>query len=168
MQRVGWQGVTKENTPCGSLAEEQRSQTALCAKTLRVAGLLSWSGVGLIGTARFGDAPPSPPCSKPKFLAAAPVAIFGPALSVRSYGLRAAVIPHSAFRILMIRVPPRLRVFVISHPRPSAIICGQNFGLKHSCPFVVAVPAPLLLSFLRCLLFIAWCPSVKSVKSVVV
>ena len=81
VQRVGWQGVTKENTPCGSLAEEQRSQTALCAKTLRVAGLLSWSGVGLIGTARFGDAPPSPPCSKPKFLATALVAIFRQALS---------------------------------------------------------------------------------------
>ena len=80
-QRAGWRGATKENTPCGSSTEEQRSQTALCAKTLRVAGHLSWSGVGLIGTARFGDASSSPPWPKPKFFVTAPLAIFRQALN---------------------------------------------------------------------------------------
>ncbi|EEF60085.1 hypothetical protein Cflav_PD3144 [Pedosphaera parvula Ellin514] len=40
-QKAGWQGATKENIPGGSSTEEQRSQTAFCAKTLRAAVLLA-------------------------------------------------------------------------------------------------------------------------------
>ena len=32
-EKVRWRGATKENTPCGSSTEEQRSQMACCAKT---------------------------------------------------------------------------------------------------------------------------------------
>ena len=46
----------------GSLTEEQRSQTAFRAKTLRAAGLLFVGGVGSAFTARCGDAQASPPC----------------------------------------------------------------------------------------------------------
>ena len=42
-EKAGWRGATKENTPCGSSTEEQRSQTAFSPKTLRAAGLLSLS-----------------------------------------------------------------------------------------------------------------------------
>src|SRR6266536_252696 len=54
-------GATKENIPGGSSTEEQRSQTAFSAKTLRAAGLLSVAGVGSFLTARCGDARNSPP-----------------------------------------------------------------------------------------------------------
>src|SRR5207245_7731054 len=47
-------GATKENIPGGSSTEEQRSQTAFSAKTLRAAGLLSVAGVGSFLTARCG------------------------------------------------------------------------------------------------------------------
>src|SRR5947207_9046531 len=80
--KVGWRGATKENTPCGSSTEEQRSQTTFCAKTLRAAALLSFAGVGSVGTAHYWDAPPSPPWPKPKPLAAAPLVIFRQALNV--------------------------------------------------------------------------------------
>ena len=36
--------------------------------------------VGLVVTARYGDAPPSPPCPQPKSLAAAPLVILRQAL----------------------------------------------------------------------------------------
>src|SRR5437016_4877997 len=72
VQKVGWRGATKEHTPCGSSTEEQRSQTTFCTKTLWAAVLLSFARVSSVGTARFGDAPPSPPWPKPKSLAAAP------------------------------------------------------------------------------------------------
>ena len=74
-------------------------------------------------------------------------------------------LPHSAFRILMIRVPPRLRVFVISHPRPSAFICGQNpaSGIRVH-PWLRRLSSPAsVLCILRSLLFIVWCPSLESV-----
>ena len=35
VEKAGWRGATKENTPCGSSTEEQRSQTAFSSKTLR-------------------------------------------------------------------------------------------------------------------------------------
>ena len=77
LTRRAWEA----HTPRGSSTEEQRSQTACCAKTLRAAGLLALAGVGSVVTARCGDAPPSPPWPKPKSLAAAPLAIFSQALS---------------------------------------------------------------------------------------
>ena len=81
MQKVGWRGATKENTPCGSSTKEQRSQTTFCAKTLRAAFLSSLSSVSSVAAARFGDAPPSPPWPKPKSIVAAPLVIFRQALS---------------------------------------------------------------------------------------
>ena len=101
-QKAGWRGVTKEtavrdsaplsfgnltrraweaHTPRGSSTEEQRSQTAFCARTLRAVGLLALAGVSSVVTAGCGDAPPSPPWPKPKSPAAAPLAIFREALS---------------------------------------------------------------------------------------
>ena len=71
----------EDHTPCGSSTEEQRSQTAFGAKTHGAAGLLSVGGVGLVVTARCGDAPTAPPCPQPKSLAAARLAIFKQALS---------------------------------------------------------------------------------------
>ena len=53
-QKAGWQGATKENIPGGSSTEEQRSQTAFCAKTLRAAVLLAAACVGSALTARWG------------------------------------------------------------------------------------------------------------------
>src|SRR6185436_3435788 len=74
---------TKENILHGSSTEEQRSQAAFCAKTLRAAGLLPVAGVGSVLTARCGDARTSPPWPRPKSLAAGPRGIFGHALSLR-------------------------------------------------------------------------------------
>src|SRR5436190_14617881 len=79
--RAGWRGATKENIPRGSSTEEQRSQPACGAKTLRAAGLLSVAGVGSVLTARCGDARTSPPWPQPKSLAAAPFLIFSQALT---------------------------------------------------------------------------------------
>src|SRR6266705_4311657 len=73
-------GATKENIPGGSSTEEQRSQTAFSAKTLRAAGLLSVAGVGSFLTARCGDARHSPPWPQPKSLAAAPLVVSKQAL----------------------------------------------------------------------------------------
>ena len=81
--RAGWRGATKENIPCGSSTEEQRSQPACGAKTLRAAGLLSVGFVGSVLTARCGDARTSPPRPQPKPLAAAPFPIFSQALMRR-------------------------------------------------------------------------------------
>src|SRR6266704_2885964 len=53
-EKAGWRDATKENIPGGSSTEEQRSQTAFSAKTLRAAGLLSVAGVGSFLTARCG------------------------------------------------------------------------------------------------------------------
>ena len=86
--RVGWRGATKEHGCQRPVTEEQRSPTALGAKTLRAAGLLPVGGVGATLTARCGDAPlasparTSPPCPQPKSRAAAPIAIFRQALSL--------------------------------------------------------------------------------------
>src|SRR5437879_5474899 len=74
-EKAGWRGATKENIPGGSSTEEQRSQTAFSAKTLRAAGLLSVAGVGSVVTARCGDASTSPPWPQPKSLAAAPLVV---------------------------------------------------------------------------------------------
>src|SRR5215212_1721436 len=62
----GWRGATKENIPGGSSTEEQRSQPACGAKTLRAAGLLPVGFVGSVLTARCGDARTSPPRPQPK------------------------------------------------------------------------------------------------------
>ena len=79
-QSAEWRGAMRENTLHGSSTEEQRSQSALCSKTLRAAALLAVRGVGSVVIARCGDTPPSPPCPQPKSLAAAPRAIFRQAL----------------------------------------------------------------------------------------
>jgi len=81
--KAGWRGATKENILPGSSTEEQRSQAAFGAKTLRAAGLLSVACVGSVLTARVGDARTSPPWPQPKSLAAGPRAIFGHALNER-------------------------------------------------------------------------------------
>ena len=81
--KAGWRGATKENTPCGSSTEEQRSQTAFPTKTLRAAGLLDWGFVVANVTARSGDVPSAPPRPNPKSPAAA-LAIFRQALNHRT------------------------------------------------------------------------------------
>src|SRR5437667_7921379 len=81
-EKAGWRGATKENIPGGSSTEEQRSQTAFSAKTLRAAGLLSVAGVGSFLTARCGDARNSPPWPQPKSLAAALLVVSKQALSL--------------------------------------------------------------------------------------
>ena len=78
--KAGWRGATRENIPGGSSTEEQRSQTAFGAKTLRAAALLPAGCVGSFLTARCGDARNSPPCLRPKSLAAAPRRVFKQAL----------------------------------------------------------------------------------------
>src|SRR6266446_2408833 len=83
-EKAGWRGATKENIPGGSSTEEQRSQTAFSAKTLRAAGLLSVAGVGSLLTARCGDARNSPPWPQPKSLAAAPLVVSKQALKAIS------------------------------------------------------------------------------------
>src|SRR5216684_9326854 len=80
VEKAGWRDATKENIPGGSSTEEQRSQTAFSAKTLRAAGLLSVAGVGSFLTARCGDARNSPPWPQPKSLAAAPLVVSKQAL----------------------------------------------------------------------------------------
>ena len=65
----------------GLRLKEQRRQTAFFPKTLRAAGLLPVAGVGSVGAARCGDAPPSPSWPQPKSLAAAPLLVFKQALS---------------------------------------------------------------------------------------
>src|SRR5258708_38014496 len=60
----------QEHTLQRSVTEEQRSQSAFCAKTLRAAGLLSGPCVGSVLTARCGDAPASPSWPQLKSLAA--------------------------------------------------------------------------------------------------
>src|SRR5436190_20079162 len=82
-QQARRRGATKGKTPRGSPTEEQRSQRACCAKTLRAAGLLAVGCVGSVLTARCGDARTSPPCPRPKSLAAAPLIVFRQALSLR-------------------------------------------------------------------------------------
>ena len=53
-EKAVWRGATKENIPGGSSTEEQRSQTAFDAKTLRAAVLLFVAFVGSAVTARCG------------------------------------------------------------------------------------------------------------------
>ena len=71
-EKVFWRGETSEHTRPRSVSEEQRSQKAFSAKTLRAAGLLTGAFVGSALTARCGDAPASPPRPRPKSLAAGP------------------------------------------------------------------------------------------------
>ena len=82
-EKAGWRGATKEHTRQRSVTEEQRSQPAFSAKTLRAAALLGVLFVGSAVTARYGDAPASPPRSRPKSLAAGPHSLFRRALSAR-------------------------------------------------------------------------------------
>src|SRR5436190_12623910 len=79
-QQARRRGATKENIPRGYSTEEQRSQRACCAKTLRAAGLSAVGCVGSVLTARCGDARTSPPCPRPRSLAAAPLIVFRQAL----------------------------------------------------------------------------------------
>ncbi len=69
-----------------SATEEQQSQPAFSAKTLRAAGLLSAACVESAVTARCGDAPASPPWPRPKSLTAGPHAILKQALRYRIQG----------------------------------------------------------------------------------
>src|SRR5260370_23732328 len=80
-EKAGWRDATKENIPGGSSTEEQRSQLAFSAKTLRAAGLLSVACVSSSVTARCGDAPASPPWPQSKSFAAAPLVVFKQALT---------------------------------------------------------------------------------------
>src|SRR5258706_14447524 len=84
-------GATKENIPGGSSTEEQRSQTAFSAKTLRAAGLLSVAGVGSFLTAHCGDARNSPPWPQPKSLAASPLVVSKQALKRFSSSVRSGI-----------------------------------------------------------------------------
>src|ERR1700756_276656 len=70
--------------PQRPVTEEQRSQAAFSAKTLRAAALLPAACVGSALTARCGDARPSPPWPQPKSPAAAPFLILKQALSRRT------------------------------------------------------------------------------------
>ena len=79
-EKALWRGETSEDTRQRSLSEEQRSQRAFSAKTLRAAGLLSGAFVGSALTARCGDARTSPPWPRPKSLAAGPRPILKQAL----------------------------------------------------------------------------------------
>ena len=94
--KVGWRGVTKENIPGGSSTEEQQSQPAFTAKTLRASALLSSASVGSILTAHCGDARTSPPWHTSKSLSAGPLAISRQAL--RFY--------DQQFEHFSLRVPP--------------------------------------------------------------
>src|SRR5215469_15908778 len=89
VQKAGWRGATSEHIPGGSVSEEQRSQAAFCAKTLRAARLLSVASVGSLLTARFGDARNSPPWPRAKSAAAGPLIILIQALSAEC-GVRSA------------------------------------------------------------------------------
>src|SRR5258708_28433108 len=81
-EKAGWRGGPKENIPVGSSTEEQRSQTAFSAKTLRAAGLLSVAGVDSFLTSRCGALrAATPPWPQPKSLAAAPLVVSKQALS---------------------------------------------------------------------------------------
>src|SRR6266850_7177181 len=80
-EKARWRGETKEHTRQRSVTQEQRSQRALCAKTLRAADLLPVACVGWAVSARCGDAPTSPPWPPPKSLAAGPHPIFKQALN---------------------------------------------------------------------------------------
>ncbi len=79
--KAGWRGATKEHTLQGSVTEEQRSQPAFPAKTLRATGLLREAFVGSTVTARCGDAPVSPPRPRTKSLVAGPFLLFSRALT---------------------------------------------------------------------------------------
>src|SRR6267143_4146653 len=70
----------EEAHPQRSVTEEQRSQVAFSAKTLRSADLLPTAGVGSAVTARCVDAPASPPWPPPKSLAAGLHGVFKHAL----------------------------------------------------------------------------------------
>src|SRR6266571_4195328 len=83
-QKAGWRGATREHTRQRSVTEEQRSQTAFAAKTLRAARLLPVAGVGSFLTARCGDARNSPPWPRAKSLAAGLLLILKQALSDRN------------------------------------------------------------------------------------
>jgi len=87
----------------------------VCLKIPRdtAAGLLAWGGVVASVTARYGDAPPAPPCPKPKSLATAPRAIFRHTLTlalaalgtVATHGGGEPVGVVSHIKVLSSRVP---------------------------------------------------------------
>ena len=81
-EMAGWLGKAREHTPSGSVTKEQQRETVISSKTLRAAVLLAPACVGSPVTARFGDAPDSPPWHPPKSPAAGPLRIFRQALSL--------------------------------------------------------------------------------------
>ncbi len=88
-----WLGETREHTPRGSATGEQQRRTGLGAKTFRrrplgyggtsqAAALLPLGFVVAVVTARYRDAPTTPPRPRPKSPIAAPLPIFKQALSL--------------------------------------------------------------------------------------
>ena len=109
------------HTPRGSSTEEQRSQAASCAKTLRVAGLSVLACVGSAVTARCGDVPTSPPWPNPKSHAAAPRAIFRQALK--------AEVAHAA------AIRPARRAFEVGDELHGASLRrAAMVALRKQCP----------------------------------
>src|SRR6266542_6645484 len=104
----GWMARRDEGGyPQRSLTEEQRSQPAPSAKTLRAAGLLSVACVGSDLTARCGDARSSPPWPQPKSLAAGPHAILKQALRTLALGIWSFIFaPPRVVRPLTVPLPP--------------------------------------------------------------
>src|ERR1700722_3546306 len=76
-----WRGATSEHTHQRSVSEEQRSQTGLGDETPWAAVLLAGDGVDSFLTARCGDARDSPPCPRPKSLAAGTLVFLKQALN---------------------------------------------------------------------------------------
>jgi hypothetical protein len=74
-QKAGWRGATRDHPRSGAVTEEQQSQTAFCAKTLRAASFLPVACVGSFLTARCGDARNSPPWPRSKSFAAGTIRI---------------------------------------------------------------------------------------------
>jgi hypothetical protein len=80
-EKVLWRGAKKENILYGSSTNEQRRQRAFSSTTRRAADLLPLDFVGLLLTARCGDARSKSPRSKPNSLAAALFLVFRQALN---------------------------------------------------------------------------------------
>jgi len=135
----------QEHTRQRSVTEEQRSQSAFCAKTLRAVGLVPGACVGSALTARCGDAPASPPWPQPKSLAAGPHVILKQALCV-NYGS-----------------PPVIRVVAqVSPPVRSAY---QPTTTSCSAQRLFMILSPMILPFPPAAFF---CPHLSASISVLV
>jgi len=80
-EKARWRGARREHGRQRPVTDEERSQRASSAKTLRAADLLAAARVGSVLAARCGDAPASPPWPPPKSLAAGPRPISKQALN---------------------------------------------------------------------------------------